>query len=254
MTRKGSSDTVAVPRALATALLVLVSLVTVVCGDTVSQVAPSPTGASPTRVAELTATPAQPPAMTIAATRAPEPTVVPTAAPAATAVPVVSWATLPTLTAIHEGRTIWTHRYRGCWTPYTSSEMECAETSPAGLVQDYVEVEDGDSIDVRISPDSRPTRLQATFFAHPGWISAGDVVHLSPIERVLSVDMPPGRYDVVLHAQWQEGGPNVRYQVNYVFGITVAGEPLLNLNVTIPSKANRSTASSVSRTSSHVVL
>ena len=110
--------------------------------------------------------------------------------------------------------------------------MECAETSPIGLVQDHVEVEDGDSIEVRISPDSRPTRLHATFLAHPGWISAGDVVHLSPIERVLAVDMPPGRYDVVIHAQWQEGGPNVRYQVNYVFGITVAGEPLLRRSCT----------------------
>ena len=232
MTRKGSSDTVAVPRALATALLVLVSLVTVVCGDTVSQVAPSPTGASPTRAAEPPATPAPPPAMTIVATRAPEPTVVPTATPTATAVPVVSWATLPTLRAIHEGRTIWPHRYRGCWTPDSASELECAKTSPVGLVQDHVEVENGDSIEVRISPDSRPTRLQATFFAHPGWISAGDVVHLSPIERVLAVDMPPGRYDVVIHAQWQEGGPNVRYQVDHVFGITVAGEPLLRRSCT----------------------
>ena len=230
--RKGISDTVAVPRALATALLVLVSLVTVVCGDTVSQVAPSPNGASPTRAAEPKATQAQPPPMVIVATRAPEPTAVPTAAPAATAVPVVSWATLPTLTAIHEGRTIWAHRYRGCWTPDSSSEMECAETSPVGLVQNYMEVENGDSIEVQISPDSRPSRLQATFFAHPGWISAGDVVHLSPVERVLDVDMPAGRYDVVLHAQWQEGGPSVRYQVDYVFGITVAGEPLLRRSCT----------------------
>ena len=95
-----------------------------------------------------------------------------------------------------------------------------------------MEVKDGDSIEVRILPDIRPARLQASFFAYPGWISAGDVVHLSPIERVLNVDMPPGRYDVVLHAQWQEGGPNVRYQVDHVFGIAVQGEPLLRSTCT----------------------
>ena len=217
---------------LLTILLIAASLATVVCGDASSEAGQAPIITSTTRTAESTAEPTPVPAATAAPIRTPEPTVVPTAAPTATAVPVVSWATLPTLTAIHEGRPIWSHRYRGCWTPNSSSEMECAETSPVGLVQDYVEVENGDSIEVRISPDSRPTRLQATFFAHPGWISAEDVGHLSPVERVLAVDMPAGRYDIVLHAQWQEGGPNVRYQVDYVFGITVAGEPLLRSSCT----------------------
>ena len=210
----------------------LVSLVTVVCGDSVSQVAPTPTSATPTRTANLTATPTPPPSMTIVATLTPESTVVPTAVPTATAVPVVSWATLPTLTVIHEGKTIWSHRFRGCWTPDTSSELECAETSPVGLVQDHVEIENGDSLEVRISPDRHPARLQASFFAHPGWISAGDVVHLYPVERVLAVDMPPGRFDIVLHAQRQEGWPNVRYQVDHVFGITIPGEPLLRSSCT----------------------
>ena len=220
----------AVPKGSAVAALMLVSLVTVVCGDPVSQLAP--TSVAATQTAEPAAAPTPPPAMTIVATRTPEPTVVPTADPTATAVPVVSWATLPTLAVIHEGRTIRSHRYRGCWTQDTSSEMECAETSPVGLVQDHVEIENGDSLEVRISPNRRPARLQASFFAHPGWISAGGVVHLSPVERVLAVDMPPGRYDIVLNAQWQEGGPNVRYQVDHVFGIMVPGEPLLRRSCT----------------------
>ena len=221
-----------VPKTLSTAVLALLSLATMVYGDNVSQVGPSPTSVAPTRTAEPTAAPTPPPAMTIVATRTPEPTAVPMAVPTATAVPVVSWATLPTLTVIHEGRTIWSNRYRDCWTPGNSSELECAETSPIGLVQDHVEVENGDSLEVRISPDRRPTRLQASFFAHPGWISAGDVVHLSPVERVLAVDLPPGRYDIVLHVQWQEGGPYVRYQVDHVFGITVPGEPSLKSSCT----------------------
>ena len=213
----------AVPKTLATALLVLVSLVTVVCGDNVSQVAPSPTSVASIPAVESMAEPTHIPTVIVAPTRTPEPTASPTATPTAAAVPVVSWATLPTLTVIHKGRPIWSHRFRGCWTPDNSSELECAETSPAGLAQNYMKAENGDRIEVRILPDSRLARLQASFFAQPGWISIGDVVHLSPIERVLNVDMPPGRYDVVLHAQWQEGGPNVRYQVDHVFGITVPG-------------------------------
>ena len=95
-----------------------------------------------------------------------------------------------------------------------------------------MEVENGDSIEVRISPDSRPARLQATFVAQPGGFMVGDVVHLSPVERVLAVNMSPGRYTILLHAQWQEGGPLVHHEVDYVFGIAIPGEPPLRAGCT----------------------
>ena len=49
----------------------------------------------------------------------------------ATAVPVVSEAMLPSLTLIHEGRTIRARRFEGCWTPDSSSEIQCVETFTA---------------------------------------------------------------------------------------------------------------------------
>ena len=54
----------AVPKIQATAFLVLVSLVTVVCGDIVSQAAPSPTSAATARTAKPTAAPTPPPTAT----------------------------------------------------------------------------------------------------------------------------------------------------------------------------------------------
>ena len=147
--------------------------------------------------------------------------------PTATAVPVVSEATLPSLTLIHEGRTIEARRYEGCWTPDSSSGLQCVEISPRGELQSYVEVEIGDSIEIRITPESRPTKLMATAFTQPGEVMASDLLHLSPVERELVVDMPPGRYNVRIHAQWFEGGSRVHHKVNYVFGLSVPGQPEL---------------------------
>ena len=85
--------------------------------------------------------------------------------------------------------------------------------------------ESGDVIEIGITPDSLPSRLLATFFAQPGEIGVGDLLRLSAVERSLVIDMSPGRYNVRLHAQWFEGGDNVHHKVNYVFGITIPGEP-----------------------------
>ena len=171
--------------------MALVFLATVACGDSVSQVAPAPTSAAPT----------------------------------ATAVPVVSEATLPSLTVIHKGRTIVARRYEGCWTPASSAGLQCVESSPLGEQGSYTEVENGDSIE--ITPDSRPTKLMATIFTQPGEVMASDLLHLSVVERELIVDMPPGSYNVRLHAQWFEGGSRVHHKVNYVFGVTIPGDPEL---------------------------
>ena len=80
-----------------------------------------------------------------------------------------------------------------------------SKRSPLGEQQSYAEVESGDSIEIEITPDSHPTRLMATIFTHPGEVMVSGLLHLSPTERELVVDMPPGRYNVRLHAQWFEG-------------------------------------------------
>ena len=151
----------------------------------------------------------------------------PISGPPATAVPVVSEATLPSLTVIHEGRTIQARRYEGCWTPGPSPGFQCVGTSPHGEQQSYTEVESGDSIKIGITPDSRPTKLMATILTHPGEVMASGLLHLSTVERELVVDVPPGSYNVRLHAQWFEGESRPRHKVNYVFGLRVPGEPEL---------------------------
>ena len=98
---------------------------------------------------------------------------------------------------------------------------------PLFIQPSYAEVESGDSIEIEITPDSRPTKLLATIFTQPGEVMVSDLLHLSPAERELVVDMPPGRYNVRLHAQWFEGGSEVQHKVNYVFGLRVPGEPEL---------------------------
>ena len=108
-----------------------------------------------------------------------------------------------------------------------SPEFQCVETSPLGEQQSYTEVESGDSIKIEIAPDSRPTKLMATIFTHPGKVMVSGLLHLSTVERELVVDVPPGRYNVRLHAQWFEGGSRPRHKVNYVFGLRVPGEPEL---------------------------
>ena len=145
------------------------------------------------------------------------------------AVPVVSEATLPTLAVIHEGGTVPARRYQGCWTPDSSSELECVETSPLGERSSYAEVDNGDRIEVEIDPYSRPDRLIATFFTHPGEVMAGGLLHLPPGRRGFVVDLPPGTYNVRLHAQWFEGGSEVRHKASHVFGIRVPGEPELTV-------------------------
>ena len=190
-----------------TVVATLVSLALIACGDPGNQIdhEPKAEGQILTAVPRTVSTPDRP----------------------ATAVPVVSEATLPSLTVIHEGRTIQARRYEGCWTPGSSSGFQCVETSPLGEQQSYTEVESGDSIEIEIAPDSRPTRLMATIFTYPGEVMVSGLLHLSTVERKLVLDVPPGRYNVRLHAQWFEGGSRVRHKVNYVFGLWVPGEPEL---------------------------
>ena len=147
--------------------------------------------------------------------------------PTATAAPVVSEATLPTLSLTHEGRTLEARRYEGCWTPAAASEFQCVESSPRGELEQYHEVESGDGIVITITPNTRPTKLLATVFTNPGEVLVGDLLRLSPVEREFVVDLPPGRYNVRLHAQWFEGGSEVRHKVNYVVGIKIPGEVAL---------------------------
>ena len=188
-----------------TVVATLVSLALIACGDPGNQIDQGPKAEGQIHTALPTPIPGLP----------------------ATAVPVVSEVTLPSLTVIHDGRTIQARRFEGCWTPDSSSGLQCVETSPRGEHQSYAEVESGDSIEIEITPDSRPTKLLATIFTQPGEVMVSGLLHLSPAERELVVDMPPGRYNVRLHAQWFEGGSEVQHKVNYVFGLRVPGEPEL---------------------------
>ena len=147
--------------------------------------------------------------------------------PTATVTPVISEATLPTLSLTHEGRTLEAHRYEGCWTPAAMSELQCVETSPRGELEEYHEVESGDRIEIKITSAERPTKMLATVFTSPGELMAGDLLHLSQSKPELAVDLPPGRYNVRLHAQWFEGGSEVHHKVNYVVGIEIPGEVAL---------------------------
>ena len=188
-----------------TVVATLVSLALIACGDPGNQIDQGPKAEGQIHTALPTPIPGSP----------------------ATAIPVVSEVTLPSLTVIHDGRTIQAHRFEGCWTPDSSSGLQCVETSPRGEQQSYAEVESGDSIEIEITPDSRPTKLLATIFTQPGEVMVSGLLYLSPAERELVVDMPPGRYNVRLHAQWFEGGSEVQHKVNYVFGLRVPGEPEL---------------------------
>ena len=196
---------IATSRILSTVFLILVFLVLAACGDPENQIDQEPKAEDQVHTALPTPTPGPP----------------------ATAVPVVSETTLPSLTVSHEGRTIQARRFEGCWTPDSSSEIQCVETSPLGEQQSYAEVERGDSIEIEITPDSRPTKLLATIYTQPGEVSVSGLLHLSPVQRELVVDVPPGTYNVRLHAQWFEGGARPRHKVNYVFGLTILGEPEL---------------------------
>ena len=197
----------AILRILPAMFTILVSLVLVLaaCGDPGNQIGQEPMAEGRIHTASQT----------------------PISGPPATAVLVVSEATLPSLTVFHEGRAIEARRYEGCWTPDSSSDFQCVETSPLGEQRSYTEIESGDGIEIEITPDSRPTKLMATIFTHPGEVMASDLLHLSVVERELVVDLPPGGYNVRLHAQWFEGGSRPNHKVNYVFGLTIPGEPEL---------------------------
>ena len=198
---------VAISRILPAVLPLLVSLALVACGDPENQIGQEPMAEG--RIHTASSTP------------------IPSPEPPATAVRVVSEATLPSLTVFHEGRAIEARRYEGCWTPDSSSDFQCVGTSPLGEQQSYTEVESGDRIEIEITPDSRPTKLMATVFTHPGEVMVSGLLHLSTVDRELVVDLPPGSYNVRLHAQWFEGGSRIHHKVNYVFGINIPGEPEL---------------------------
>ena len=165
-----------------TVVAILVSLALIACGDAGNQIKQESEPEGQIHTSLLTSTPG----------------------PTATAAPVTSQATLPTLTLTRQGRTIEARRFEACWTPDSSSDLQCVETSPRGEQAHYAEVDSGDSIEIEITPESPPTRLIATIFTQPGEVMVGNLLHLSPVERELVVDMPPGRYNVRLHAQWFE--------------------------------------------------
>ena len=137
---------------------------------------------------------------------------------------VSSEADLPTLTLEHKGKTFEGYRFEGCWQGAGGSGIQCVEGTPIDAVDNYIEVEPGDIITVRISPDSRPTRLLASFYTEPGDLSVGSLVRLSPVEGELVIDHTPGIYNVRVNAQWFEGGARPDHKVSYVFGLSIPGE------------------------------
>ena len=139
-------------------------------------------------------------------------------------VPVRSEADLPTLTLNHKGDTFEGYRYEGCWQGADGSGIQCVEGTPIGVVDTYIEVAPGDTITVQIDPDSRPTRLLASFYTEPGELSVDSLIRISPGGRELAIDQTPGRYNVRVHAQWFEGGARPDHKVSYVFGLSIPGE------------------------------
>ena len=154
------------------------------------------------------------------------PALEPTAAPTPTKVAAVSEATLPNLSLEYKGETIEGHRFEGCWMAGEQSDIQCVRTSPYdAMVDAYIAVEHGDAIAVRITPDSRPTKLLADVLTEPGNLSVvSGLIWLSPVEREFAMDTTPGRYNVWVTAQWFEGKADVQHKVSYVFGLSIAGE------------------------------
>ncbi len=160
---------------------------------------------------------------------APSPTAsasMPPPEPTATAVAVVSEAALPKLSLEYKGETIEGYRFQGCWTVDEQSGIQCVRTSPHDdIVDAYIEVGRGNAITVRITPDSRPTKLLANILTEPGNLSVvSGLIWLSPVERGFAMDTTPGRYNVWVHAQWFEGKADVQNKVSYAFGLSVPGE------------------------------
>ncbi len=152
------------------------------------------------------------------------PTAEPEVAPTPEKVPVTSEATVPRLSLIYKGETFEGYRFRGCWQGDDGSGTQCVDTTPWDAVDTYIEVAPGDTITIRIDPDSRPTKLLASFYTEPGELSVDSLIRISPGERELVIDQTPGRYNLRINAQWFEGGARPDHKASYVFGLSIPGE------------------------------
>ncbi|MCY4652943.1 MAG: hypothetical protein OXC95_07235 [Dehalococcoidia bacterium] len=152
------------------------------------------------------------------------PTAEATVGPWTTKVPVTSEATLPKLSLRYRGETLMGYRFRGCWQGEDGSGTQCVDKSPRDLVKDYMEVAPGDTIAVQIDPDSRPTKLLASFFTELGELKVDTTARLSLDDCELVIDKTPGIYNLRINAQWSEGGTMPDHKVSYVFGVSIPGE------------------------------
>ena len=152
------------------------------------------------------------------------PTAEPEAARTPEKVPITSEATLPRLSLRYKGEIFEGYRFRGCWQGDDGSGTQCVDTTPRDAVDTYIEMDLGDTITIQIDPDSRPTKLLASFFTEPGELMVDSLVRLSPDDRELVIDKTPGRYNLRINAQWFKGGSTSDHKVSYVFGLNVPGE------------------------------
>lgn len=127
-------------------------------------------------------------------------------------------AILPVLSLEHRGDIIEGRRGESCWTPHGQEERECLVAGNWKDVDSYSDAASGDTLTVRIAPDSVPSRLSVYFVPEPGEVG-GEFIRLPAGRSSFVLDEAPGSYKVRITAQWSEGDA----EVSYGFGIRIPG-------------------------------
>ena len=129
---------------------------------------------------------------------------------------------LRVLSLEYRGDVIEGYRGESCWTPRGQQERKCLAAGRWKDVDTYTDVASGETLTVRIAPDTTPTQLSVYVVTEPGEV-AGDFTILPRGSSSFGLQEGPGSYKVRVTAQWAED----EVEVNYGFGLRIQGVPEL---------------------------
>ena len=125
---------------------------------------------------------------------------------------------LPALSLEYRGKAIEGHRTESCRRPPGREERECTEIRNWKDVDTYTEVPSGETLTIRYTSDTLPSRMSVYSVTEPGDVG-GDFIMLYRGQDTFVLEEGPGSHKVRVTADWAEG----EVQVSYGFGLRIPG-------------------------------
>ena len=125
---------------------------------------------------------------------------------------------LPALSLEYRGKAIEGHRTESCQRPPGREERECTEISNWKDVDSFTEVPSGETLAIRHTSDTLPSRMYVYSVSEPGDVG-GEFIMLYQGQDTFVLEEGSGSHKVRVTADWAED----EVQISYGFGLRIPG-------------------------------